>query len=418
MMKPMESTRDELTSTGCMAVLTHRALGAAAALAFMTAACGGQKSPGGASSRQEALDIVLADVVDVSEHSDIEIFAMAQPLPTGTAIAVEFDEAVEGRVELAVLDESAWLFFADLAPGWKFEHPAQIILVQADDGSVQVFDVGWWPLIDGQERWRTAASREGPGEKVFSKLTTSPPDAAGSARILRADGGLAAAVPSYCQPDDIQKWALTVAAADDLAVDPGSTTELALRLKTHGYQAEALTPSNVPSGVDTVLARLQVIRQKIVATDDGGYCDELFLIWNGHGSKNGWLVVVDDTGQKSWIRGDTLAIEVDKTTERIEGMQVRVAIDSCYSGNHIGRFATRMPLDPGASEVRHVHIMTATTAIEQSSGSPVPGTTFTEDLYDCIEELGGVDFTGMFDCATDRAWTQTPQQQSWWNDGA
>lgn len=417
-MPPMESTRDELTSTGWMAVRRPRALDAVAALAFMTAACGGQTSPGGAPTRQEALDIVLADVVDVFEHSDIEIFAMAQPLPAGTAIAVEFDEAVEGRTELAVLDESAWLFFADMAPGWKFEHPAQIILVQADDGSVQVFDVGWWPLINGQERWRTAASRESPGEKVFSKLTTSPPDAAGSARILRVGVGLATAVPSYCQPDDIQKWALTVAAADDIAVDSGSTTELALRLKTHGYQAEALTPSNVPNGVGTILARLQMIRQKIVAADDGGYCDEFFLIWNGHGSKRGWLVVEDDRGQKSWIHSDTLASEVDKTTERIEGMQVRVAIDSCYSGNHIGRFATRMPLDPDAGEVRHVHVMTATTATEQSSGSAVPGTTFTEDLYDCIEELGGVDFTGMFDCATDRAWTQTPQQQSWWNDGA
>jgi hypothetical protein len=169
------------------------------------------------------------------------------PCPAGTAIAVEFDEAVEGRAELTVLKESAWLFFADMAPGWKFEHSAQIILVQADDGSVQVFDVGWWPLIDGQ---------------------------------------------------------------------------------------------------------------------------------------------------------------------------VRVAIDSCYSGNHIGRFATHMPLDPDASEVRHVHVMTATTAIEQSSGSAVPGTTFTEDLYEYIEELGGVDFTGMFDCVTDRAWTQTLQQQSWWNNGA
>lgn len=416
MMILMGHSRHEAMGTGRMSGSAPRVIGIAAALVLVAAACGEGASSGGAPTRQDALDIVLAEVVDVSEHADIEIFATAQPLPVGTTIAVEFDESVEGPAELAILDDSAWVFFADLAPGWKFEHPAQIILVQVDNGSVDVFDVGWWPLIDGQERWRTVASREDSGEKMFSKLTTAPPDPAVSARVFRADFGLAA-VPSYCRPEDIQKWALTVTGSDDGAVKPGPTTQLALRLKTYGYQAEVLKPANLLKTVETVRARLRVIRQKMVAAEDGGYCDEFLLVWSGHGSSSGRLLLENDRGQKSWIDGDSLAKEVDRTTEHIEGMQVRVAIDTCYSGIYIERFVPHMPLDPNGGEVRHVHVLTATDASELASGDNAPGTTFTQDLYDCIEELGGVDFDAMLACTRRKAWTQTPQPKSWWNDG-
>ena len=384
---------------------------AVVACVTLGAACG----DGGRPSRDDAVREALA-AIDVDQHAAIEVFATAEPLAAGTEIATEWDTDLRASKLLLTLDREAWLVFADFHPGFVFEHPAKLVVVYTDDLALESFDVGWWPVIDGADRWRTAESRAAADEKVFAK-------AAPSARAARrASPPLHATVPGYCMPQDIQKWALTIGASDDIAVEPRIANELGLLLKVHGYQADVLQPGALTRGRADVFAALANIRTKITMPADGGYCDELVVAWSGHGSTAGDLLIVDSTGARHWTTGAELAAEIDRTTEMIEGMQVRVAIDSCYSAVHIPEFLARMPVDPNAMGIndvfRDVHVITASTATEQSVGDILPGDTFLEDIMDCIEDAGRVDFAAMLACTRDQAATQTPQEMGWWNDGA
>ncbi|MFN0250247.1 MAG: hypothetical protein ACKV2T_25410 [Kofleriaceae bacterium] len=366
--------------------------------------------------REDAVRETLAEI-DVDQYATIEVFATVEPLAAGTEIATEWDTDLAGPKLLVTLDREAWLFFADFHPGFMFEHDAKLIVVYSDDLAMESFDVRWWPVIDGLDRWRTAESRGAVGEKVFAKRA-----AAAAARPARDGVVLHATVPGYCMPDDIQKWALTIGASDDIAVEPRIANELGLLLKVQGYQADVLQPGALNRGRADVFAALANVRTKITMPPDGGYCDELFVAWNGHGSTAGDLLIVDGAGNRHWTDGAELAAEIDKTTAMIEGMQVRVAIDSCYSGFHIPTFLAQMPVHAAAMDandvVRDVHVITGSTATEQSVGDILPGDTFLEDIIDCINDAGGVDFGAMLMCTRDQASTQTPQEMGWWNNGA
>lgn len=383
----------------------------AVACAAVLGGCGGGDEP---ATRDDAVGAALAEL-GVEQYVAIEVFATAAPLVAGTEIATEWDSDLAGPRLLVTLDRPAWLFFADLHPGFTFEHEAKLVVVYAEDLAMESFDVGWWPVIDGADRWRTAESRAAVGEKVFAKMPASTPPAARDPEVLHAT------VPGYCLPEDIQKWALTVGASDDIAIEPKTANELGLLLKVHGYQADVLQPGALGGGKASVFAALANIHTKITMPDDGGYCDELFVAWNGHGSTAGDLLMVDSDGKRHWTNGAELAAEIDKTTEMIEGMQVRVAIDSCYSGIHIPAFLAQMPVHAAAMDandvVRDVHVITATTATELSVGDILPGDTFLEDIIDCINDAGAVSFAGMLACTRGQAATQTPQEMSWWNNG-
>jgi hypothetical protein len=348
---------------------------------LLVSACGG-----GPSNREEALDIVLDEVVDTSAHPAMEIFATPAPLPAGSQIAVAFDDASTGPKTLATLAEPSWLLFVDLAPGSRFEHPVQIVLVTREEGRHQVFK--------------------------------SPP---GSPQGLRqGGGGMAATVPAYCRPEDIQRWALTLSTADDAAVDPGETDDFALLLKSNGFTIQTLKPSTLRNGWATVQQELARIRTQMLAAPDLGYCDEFVLVWSGHGSRGGRLSIHDAAGNTTFITGRQLADEVDATTEQIEGMQVRTVIDACYSGQHIATFEQVMPRNPNATDpnqiVRDVFVMTAVSD-EVAIGSTAFTDSFTVDTMGCIRDARKVDFTTLFDCAQSDSVLRTPQARDWWNNG-
>lgn len=370
-------------------------------------------------NREEAAAVVLSGVVHPEEYPNLEVYGMESPLQPGQEVEAFWNASAEDRQLLATVDRESFLFFVDTQPGDRFEHLVKIALVATDDGDVTAFDAEWWPVIDGVERWHTRESRDAPGEKVFSKVDAPkpvPPSSRGLA--MEPTGGT---VPSYCRPQDIQKWALAVSASNDAAVDPRETDNFASLLTTYGYNARALKPSTMPAGWATVQSTLAAIRQSIMAAPDGGYCDEFVFIWAGHGARNGWMPIHNATSLAGWVTGTDLAREVDKTTELIRGMQVRVDIDVCFGGQHIQAFKTVMPPDPNANTpdkiFRDVYVMTSVTAFETAVGSALIWDSFTVDLQDCIKSQRKVDFRILFDCAKPQSWIKTPQQANWWNDG-
>lgn len=387
-------------------------------------------APTTVANREEALAVVFTSVVHPEEYANVEIFAMEAPLQSGQRIETSWDDATQGPKLVANVDGESFLFFVDPDPGVRFEHPVHIALVGTADGEVTSFEERWPPMIDGEERWLTRESRETPGELVFSQGSSpAPVPPAGRGQSMEP---LGQTTPSYCRPQDTQKWALAISASDDVPVNPQETENFAQLLRTYGYDARSLQPSTMPNGWQTIQAAFAGIRQSILATSDGGYCDEFVLIWGGHGSEDGWVRLDYGNGSLTQLRGTQIADEVDRATESIRGMQVRVLIDTCFSGLQHEIYWTTMPPDSNANApdkiFRDVYVMTAVNPYHLAAGSTRPvsaSRTLTVLMMQCITSQQKVDWGAAFACAKPQYWgmtidyrpVQSAQDANWWNDG-
>ena len=46
-----------------------------------------------------------------------------------------------------------WFFWIDRAPYARYAHPTQFVLIDAADGTFEVYDEAWWPVLNGQSLW-------------------------------------------------------------------------------------------------------------------------------------------------------------------------------------------------------------------------------------------------------------------------
>lgn len=353
---------------------------------------------------------VEAALTVVGGEADLALFALDDALAPGQVVEV-LDTELEGTRQVMVADEPVWLVFADLSPGSKWAHRAKILLVHADDGAIDVHDVAWWPILDGVDLWRDTASRTSDQQAVPRRPAL--PGAVGT-------------VPAYCTADAIQRWALVISAADDAANPKEESQALALELTSRGYRTQNLAPASITNGMATIEAELMRIRTQMVAAPDLGYCDEVTVIWSGHGGQraDGSMRLELDgpaPADRQYVTPARFAAAVAATTEMIEGVQVRVVIDTCFSGGAIDAFFAAMPVDPNANDpmdiVRDVLIVSSSASDETAAGASSPADTFTTDLTDCIRDASAVDWTTLFDCAQADSILTDPQSRAWWATG-
>jgi hypothetical protein len=376
-------------------------------------------------TKQAALALIIGPIVNPSTVTQLEIFATPSPLPAGTAIGTIAGPGSGGpSVLLTNTAEPEWLLFADLQAGARFAHPVKIILVRASDGKTTVFDATWWPTVDGRDKWISRADRDGSGDRVFSRHMR--PAARGGSGGAPSGGSTSASqgsgdVPSYC-PAIRMKWALMISAVDDAAVDPSETDNLALLLHSKGYVTQQLKPNSLSNGWATFTSEMDKIRQQILASRGRGYCNEFFLVWSGHGTDRGEVLVVDAHGNREFKSMRDIVDEVEKTTNQIEGMQIRVIIDTCFSGQSLSMFQIAMPQDPNEKSIRQiirdVLAIAAAGSSEAAWGSSPLWNSFTVDVTKCIQAKGKVDFGSLFDCAKNKSTVQSPEARHWWNNGA
>lgn len=385
------------------------------ALLVVLAACPpGHHNDVPVTSRADAGNVAMR-AITTSSFPHLEIFATGSVLAAGTDVAV-FDRATKTTKVLATLGAPSWIVFADLDAGARFEHPTKIMIVRASDGALQTFDARWWPIINGTNKWLAAAERSGP-DRVFK--STPPTTAAVPRAVPAVAGGSAGNVPSYCPGGaPITKWVLTISAADDIAVDPHETDDLSLLLKTKGYTTQQLKPSTLRNGWATFVTEMQQMTQQIRATPNQGYCAEFILAWNGHGSETGEAAIQDAKGHFDFHTYREIAAVVESTTNGIEGMQVRVFMDTCFSGLAIPDFQAVIPVDPNPKDVSHIArdilVMSAVSSSQTAVGSGPFWSSFTSDVMSCIKSANAVNFGTLFDCANSKALVKNPQVGHWW----
>jgi len=109
---------------------------------------------GGGLSLEEATELVLAEVVkpDELDHQVI-VFSMPDPLTPEDSLQTYMAADLEGPGEAYALENEAWFFFIDDAPGAGFAHPTRFVFVDRSTKEISSFDEEWWPILNDTSLW-------------------------------------------------------------------------------------------------------------------------------------------------------------------------------------------------------------------------------------------------------------------------
>ena len=92
-------------------------------------------------------DLIALKALHGLRYTPVVFFGLPRPLPAGTRIGIDGS----GRAGAGRLRVRAWLFWADLQPGYYFDHAGSLVLVAARGGRVLMHEPTLtWPLVDGR----------------------------------------------------------------------------------------------------------------------------------------------------------------------------------------------------------------------------------------------------------------------------
>ena len=109
---------------------------------------------GGGLSLEKATEMVLAEVVKPDElDREVIVFSLPEPLTPEDRLQPYVGADLERPGEAYTLENDAWFFFIDDAPGAMFTHPSRFVLVDRSTKEISVFDEGWWPVLNDSSLW-------------------------------------------------------------------------------------------------------------------------------------------------------------------------------------------------------------------------------------------------------------------------
>ena len=105
-------------------------------------------------TRQEAIDIVLNDVIPFSPYADSLVAFILDPDTTGVdstfapgTVVADWDSSY-----VEVIPSEVYMFWLDNEPQYEFGHATTVVLVDAFNGFVQPFDGDGYPIVNDEER--------------------------------------------------------------------------------------------------------------------------------------------------------------------------------------------------------------------------------------------------------------------------
>jgi len=256
--------------------------------------------------REAAAALALAGV-----PGDAFVLGTLQPLPAGTRVRPARDGDASARARTLAAD--AWLFFADLEPGARFDHPVEYIVVDANSGDVaRVTGATEPPAINGAAAWASDlafvrysgidfesfdpdALPQGASAALSPEVVRAPEGAARLARraAARASRGAAIAATtaaststSTSAPDDIFTITIRGSSGSDIATDFANMTKL--------FGTLAPNPANrmtmewpaftLEAGAVEYTRRINALRDRIEARLRAGGKPVLFFFVSSHGA--------------------------------------------------------------------------------------------------------------------------------------
>lgn len=152
----------------------------------------GLAQPAAAVTRAQARKVALGALKASRVQGPAIVFGLPRPLPKGSAVseagpgpshrgkATTSPEFAIGSVETFVdterrLPAGTWLFWMDLAPYARFEHPSVLVLVDAQGKVVRKQSLAWWPLVSGKRpAFLAPAAYRSSRYRVFSRGAAAP----------------------------------------------------------------------------------------------------------------------------------------------------------------------------------------------------------------------------------------------------
>ena len=120
-------------------------------------------------SRDEAIAILISEVIDPNPHRDVLVaYGLQNLLHPGDTVAPFLDGSA------TTISADTWFFWVDNEPSYRFAHSANFVFIDASTGGVEVQDVEWWPVVNGTETWGSLTERLTTPDRVYGTPPIKP----------------------------------------------------------------------------------------------------------------------------------------------------------------------------------------------------------------------------------------------------
>ncbi len=284
-------------------------------------------APGQALSRKQA-EAIAVRVLAPEREKRVVLFGLPAPVRATQSVAIASPTRGLGYAKadgLKSVGVKAWVFWEDLMPGAKFEHPSKLLLVSDDDGAHVLRTLTWYPLIDGfLPPWlKSQKAYRNPAYHVFTNVKFAN----------RKASATAASKPSRLPPNAFADDCLIMAG---LFADPMFRPDFAgmesfahsVGLRTY-YAGVRPRPYSSRPLADRSGANGDDLERNVDWLVDRERCKDIFIYLDGHGSRTGGGSVT--TGEDKWIFPADLRI----ITRAHPNVTFKVKVDSCFSGKFL-----------------------------------------------------------------------------------
>ncbi|MEJ2607437.1 MAG: C13 family peptidase [Anaerolineales bacterium] len=109
---------------------------------------------GGGLSLEKATELVMSELIKPDElDQQLIVFSLPEPITPEDRIQPYAGPDLERPGEAYSLENEAWFFYIDDAPGAMFTHPTRFVVVDRSTKEISVFDEVWWPVLNGSDLW-------------------------------------------------------------------------------------------------------------------------------------------------------------------------------------------------------------------------------------------------------------------------
>lgn len=346
----------------------RRPLISALVAALALGACGRESDPEEAGLEQsEAAQRVVDALVD--DDDLVIVYQWPDPLDGDSVLAPSIAPGFPEESAVAI-DEPGWFFWIDEAPAAAHQHESQWVLVDRDDGELEVIESPWRPSIDGQVAWALREEFESPSHWAWA------PEGAAEAASMR-EGFVAQERPRMlCEAGFGTGIVINGSDDGDFFLEGDMTTSAKAMQSSFEDLGFDMAYANPKGGGDEKGVDMNsYMAEQAMKLKDG---DTFVVYLTGHG---GTLPDGSETGV-----GGVFEKSLAQKLERFRpGVNIIVVIDGCYSGAMID----------GLSCVADL-VVTATSADKKSTGDKDWLANIFDQTSDPDPEDAGMEFTAGF----------------------
>ncbi len=287
-------------------------------------------------TRDEATRIALETLKPSEETGPVVVFGLPAPLKATQRLGEAGPATASAKTPRPrQVGRRAWLFWADLRPFARFQHPSRLLLVDDANGALlQLRNLRWYPEIDGRKPpfLRTRAAYAGARFRVYTNL----PPGAFALRKAQSTRPLAPlAVPKSAFKDDCM---ITIGLTRDpqFAQDFVGMHAFARRVGIRSFWAQ-----NPRRGGRTYGSHLRANVRHLVQTER---CKDVFIYISGHGFERGVPAVTSDEKEANGTQPVVDAITLRRIMRDHPKITFKIKIDACYSGRFLPELRGRKNL--------------------------------------------------------------------------